>query len=172
MGYDNKKQDKKRFYRPRQISELIGGLVDPLLQQRAGMTMQLVLAWEDIVGATHAEYSRPEKLEWPRQISEDDAFMPATLKIACDGARSIYLQHEAGLIIERINGFFGFGAIDRIRIVQKPIRVQDKPRRKPPQQLSQAQQTRLSEMLEGVEDEKLRAALKKMGEGVLGSSND
>ena len=171
MALGDKKQGNKRFYEPRQVSELISRVLDPVMQQRAGMTMQLVLAWEDIVGATHANYTRPEKLEWPRQASEDDAFQPATLRIACDGARAIYLQHEAGLIVERVNGFFGFQAVDRLRIVQKPMRVVEKPRRPALPPLDKVQKKRLDEMLQSVEDEKLRKALTKMGEGVFSSGS-
>ncbi len=176
MAFSEKKQANKRFHEPRQVSELISRILDPVMQQRAGMTMQLVLAWEDIIGATHAKYTRPEKLEWPRQASQDDAFEPATLRIACEGARAIYVQHEAGLIVERVNGFFGFHAVERIRIVQKPLQNPlqnaEKPRRSAPKTLNNAQKQRLDAMLHSIEDEKLRQALLKMGEGVLGAASD
>ena len=147
MVFSKEKQGKKRFRGPQQISELVSGVLDPLMQQRAGMTMQLVMAWEEIAGHIHADYTRPEKLEWPRQISDDDPFQPATLRIACEGARSIYLQHETGMIIERVNSFFGFNAIDRIKIVQKSIQNTEKPRRQPRAKLDPQQQKRLSDLV-------------------------
>ena len=167
MVFSKEKQGKKRFRGPQQISELVSGVLDPLMQQRAGMTMQLVMAWEEIAGHIHADYTRPEKLEWPRQMSDDDPFQPATLRIACEGARAIYLQHESGMIIERVNSFFGFNAIDRIKIVQKSVQSTEKPRRQPPAKLDPQQQKRLSDLVNSVEDEKLKKALSKMGEGVF-----
>ena len=167
MVFSKEKQGKKPFRGPQQISELVSGVLNPLMQQRAGMTMQLVMAWEEIAGHIHADYTRPEKLEWPRQISDDEPFMPATLCIACESARAIYLQHETGMIIERVNSFFGFNAIDRIKIVQKSVQTTEKPRRRPPTQLDPQQQKRLSDLVNSVEDEKLKQALSKMGKGVF-----
>ena len=63
-------------------------------------------------------------------MHEDDPFEPAVLVIACEGVAALHLQHETGEIISRINAFFGFNAIGRIRIVQKPVTV-DKARLKP-----------------------------------------
>lgn len=167
MVFSTEKQGKKRFGRPRQISELISGVLDPLMQQRAGMTMQLVMAWEEIAGHIHADYTRPEKLEWPKQMSDDEPFQAATLRIACEGARAIYLQHETSMIIERVNSFFGFNAIDRIKIVQKSVKIDEKPRRQPRPELDKQQRQRLSDLVDSVEDEKLKQALSKMGEGVF-----
>ena len=167
MAFNQKKQGKFRRRGAQQIAELMTGVLDPIMQQRAGMTMQLVMAWEEIAGHTHANYTRPERLEWPKQASDDEPFQPATLRIACDGARSIYLQHDSSIIIERVNGFFGFTAIDRIKIVQKPVGADAKPRRVAKPALNPQQSQQLEDMLGTVEDEKLKQALAKMGEGIF-----
>ncbi len=172
LSFGDKKQGKKwRPRGPQPVSDIVSDILDPVMQQRAGMTMQLVMAWEDIVGPNHADYTRPEKLEWPRAYSDDEPFQPATLKIACDGARSIYVQHEAGQIVDRVNTFFGFYAVDRVRIVQKPVQSTAKPCRKKPAPLDQRQKQRLADLLNSVEDENLRNALQKMGEGVFSSGS-
>jgi len=167
LAFNDKKQGKNRWRGAQQIAELMTNVLDPIMQQRAGMTMQLVMAWEDIVGNTHSAYTRPEKLDWPKQAGDDEPFQPAALVIACDGARSIYLQHDSTLIIQRVNGYFGFNAIDRIKIVQKPVNKQEKPRRPAPPTLELGQRQRLDDMLGSVEDENLKQALAKMGEGVF-----
>ncbi len=38
-----------------------------------------------------------------------------------DGPAAIEIQHMSQVILERVNRFFGFGAIDRIAIRQAPL---------------------------------------------------
>jgi hypothetical protein len=170
LTFDTKKQGKKwRPRGPQPMADLVSGVLDPLMQRRAGMTMQLIMAWDDIIGPAHAGYTRPEKFEWPKAYGDNDSFKPAMLIIACDGARAIYVQHETNGIINRINTFFGFTAVDRIKIVQKPVVSMAKKRREKKPPLGEQQRQHLDELLQSVEDEGLRNSLRKMGEGVLRS---
>ncbi|MDI6026626.1 DUF721 domain-containing protein [Corticibacterium sp. UT-5YL-CI-8] len=153
---------------PRQISEISESILDPLLRKRAGISLGLVQSWEEIAGARLAERTRPEKIVWPRRLRENDPFEPATLIIACEGSAALHLQHETGEVISRVNAFLGFNAIGRIKIVQKPVvRIgeQVKPR---PRVLTEAEKSRLSGAVSGIEDEGLKASLEKLGTAVLG----
>ncbi|MBD0416009.1 DUF721 domain-containing protein [Oryzicola mucosus] len=153
---------------PRQISEISESILDPLLRKRAGISLGLVQSWEEIAGARLAERTRPEKIVWPRRLRENDPFEPATLIIACEGSAALHLQHETGEVISRVNAFLGFNAIGRIKIVQKPVvrhGEQVKPRLRV---LTEAEKSRLSGVVSGIEDEGLKAALEKLGTAVLG----
>lgn len=151
------------------VSDLAGGVLDPVLQKRAGMSVALLQSWEEIAGARLAGTTRPERIVWPRRRHEDDPFEPATLVIACEGAAALRLQHETGEVIARVNGFLGFAAIGRIRIVQKPVApAREKPRPRP-RALSPEEGARLARTLGGVEDDRLRAALERLGRSVIGS---
>ena len=112
---------------PVPVSDLATEILDPVLRKRAGISIGLVQSWDEIAGPRLAPASRPEKIQWPRRMHEDDPFEPATLVIACEGMAALHLQHETGEIIGRVNAFLGFTAIGRIRIVQKPVT-----RRRPP----------------------------------------
>ena len=105
---------------PVPVSDLATQILDPVLRKRAGISIGLVQSWEEIAGPRLAGHSRPEKIQWPRRMHEDDPFEPAVLVIACEGMAALHLQHETGEIINRVNAFLGFNAIGRIRIVQKP----------------------------------------------------
>ena len=91
---------------------------------------------------------------------------PGVLTIACEGARALFLSHAQGELIDRINGFFGFPAIRQIRIVQKPVSVATRYRRKP-QPLRGEAARRLNEMMDGIENEALRKAVERLGTAVL-----
>ena len=61
--------------------------------------------------------------------------------------------------------FFGFQAIDRLQLVQKPVSAGKPPRRRG-RTLSKAEEARLEEMASGIEDEELRASLLRLGRSI------
>ncbi|WP_412051543.1 MULTISPECIES: DUF721 domain-containing protein [unclassified Hoeflea] len=152
-----------------QIAEIANHLIDPILAKRAGINTLLLGSWDEIAGEQFAGCSRPERIRWPRQDSPNEVgggFSPGVLTIACEGARALFLMHQEAELISRVNSFFGFRAILQIRIVQKAIHAPThKPAARP---LSAADKQRLADMLADVEDPKLRQALEKLGQGVIG----
>lgn len=152
---------------PVPVSDLATDILDPVMRKRAGISIELVQSWGEIVGGQLAAATRPEKLAWPRRRNEDDPFEPATLVIACEGASALRLQHETGVIIDRVNGFLGFVAVGRIKIVQKPMAATATRKPAAPAPLTGAEKERLERMIADVEDEGLRDALKRLGESIL-----
>ena len=176
MSSDRKKQwTKRRDAQP--VSDLVSQFLDPLIERRAGMNMDLVGSWEDIVGSDHAARCRPEKLKWPRLPAGSDAFEPATLILACDGADSLFLQHETTAILSKVNDYFGFTAVGKIKLVQKPLSAPATTSSRSPRSarttgasqpvLSAPDQERVAGLIEQVEDEALKQALQKLGQGVF-----
>jgi hypothetical protein len=159
---------KRPFGNPVPVSDVATGVLDPLLRRRAGMSLGLVQSWEEIAGTRLAALTRPEKIQWPRRLHEDDPFQPATLVIACEGAAALHVQHETGEIIARANAFLGFNAIGRVRIVQKPLTANATKRAQPPRPLSGAEAARLSGVVGKIEDDGLRASLERLGATILG----
>ena len=159
---------KRPYGNPVPVSDLAGPILDPVLRKRAGISIGLVQSWEEIAGPRLAGLSRPEKIQWPRRMHEDDPFEPAVLVIACSGMAALHLQHETGEIIARVNAFLGFNAIGRIRIVQKPltgVKVKPRPVIRP---LTAPERKKLSGTVEAIEDEGLRASLERLGATILG----
>lgn len=158
-----------KFRRPaRQVGELLADILDPVIAKRSGVNTELAAAWADIVGPPHGEASAPVKIDWPRG---DDEFRPGRLTIACDGPAAVFIQHSVDEIKTRLNTFFGFAAIDTIRVVQRPIEA---PRRKkrPTRELAPAGREQLDRILAHVEDDELRARLEALGRGVLTRSDE
>lgn len=154
-----------------QISEVANGLIDPVLAKRAGINTMLLGSWDEIAGSEFAECTRPERISWPRRASEmtgeGGGYQSGVLTIACEGARALFLSHQQGEIIQRINGFFGFPAINQVRIVQKPVTPQARHRPRP-RPLTGEAALHLEELVGGIEGEALKAALKRLGTAVLG----
>lgn len=151
------------------VSDLATAILDPVLRKRAGISIGLVQSWDEIAGPRLAQSSRPEKIQWPRRMHDDDPFEPAVLVVACEGAAALHLQHETGEIISRVNAFLGFSAIGRIRIVQKPVRPSQPNKRPSPRALSQDEKARLGRTVGKIEDDGLRESLERLGASVVGS---
>ena len=153
---------------PVPVSDVAAGILDPVLRRRAGISIGLVQSWEEIAGPHLAGASRPQKIQWPRRAHEDDPFQPAVLVVACEGAAALYLQHETGEVIARVNAFLGYQAIGRIRIVQKPVEMAAERKKPHLRALSEAEKARVAGTVHAIEDDGLRESLRRLGETVLG----
>ncbi|MFD1695249.1 DUF721 domain-containing protein [Roseibium aestuarii] len=155
--------------KPRTLADLIGKAMTPLCRKRGFASVDIVAAWPEIVGPRYGERVQPDRLIWSRRKDADgeDIAEPATLLVHTDGPTAMMLSHETGQIIERINAFFGWAAVGRIKIAQKPVMPRPKSRPRPPRPLTGEERARLDRQVEGVEDDRLREALRKLGERVI-----
>jgi hypothetical protein len=152
----------------RQIGKAIAGVLDPLTAKRANVDLSLSLAWQEIAGEKLAGRTQPHKIVWPHRHGTDDPFRPGTLIVACEGSLALDLQYRTTELLERINRFFGFHAVERIKIEQRVIvRFREKRERVTPV-LKPDQASALDDALAGIEDDGLRNALQKLGVNVLG----
>ena len=154
-------------YGAKPVGDLASALLDPVLARKAGMTTGLIAAWPELVGARLQGVCRPEKLVWPPLRNEDDPFEPATLVVACEGASVLRLQHQTSELVGRVNAFFGYPAVSRMKIVQKAV-ADTRPSRKPVlRPLKPSESHDIAAMTQRIEDPKLKAALEAFGASVL-----
>ena len=106
---------------PRSVSDILGTVLEPLIARRTGMRLDLLRIWPELVGPEFANTTRPEQIKWARRAHEADSFEPAMLVVACEPASALFFQHEQSEIIKRVNEFFGFEAVNRVKILQKPV---------------------------------------------------
>ncbi len=160
----------------RQVGEIAGKIMDPVLSRRSGMTIDLLNAWPELAGDEYCDFTRPEKINWPNRAHEDDPFKPGILVVACDGAMALYFQHDLSRICERVNVFFGFAAISKIKILQKPVQKTRKAARNAGASsrviLDENRESRLKAILAHIKDPRLRDKLERLGYGVMGKSVD
>ena len=146
------------------IADLAAGVLDPLLQKRAGISVALIQSWEEVVGSHLAASTRPQKVSWPRRLSEDDPFEPATLVLRVEGPMALEIQHSSDVILQRVNRFFGWSAVGRLALRQGPLtRPKQAARRKGPDPAAVAE---VKKSLSAVEDEGLRDALARLGAAI------
>jgi len=123
--------------------------------------------WSEIVGEEIAKHSSPERIRWPRRSQpKQGTYQSGILTIRVDGPRAIEIQHRGPEIIERINRFYGYQAISDIKIIQGPL-----PKRNiesPPikEDVTPEISPVAGETLDQIENQDLKAALQKLGQGV------
>jgi hypothetical protein len=125
----------------------------------------LITQWPAIVGEGVAQWSEPERIKWSRAGSGEHK-QGGTLVIRVTPGRGLDLQHETPRIIDRINAFYGYGAIATVKIRQGPLSRQTAASPTPPV-LAAPDAMALERELQGVADPELKHALRRLGQGVL-----
>lgn len=146
---------------PHLIGRTVPDIAGTALGKRGLAFGALISDWESIVGANLSRHTLPEKLSFPRGKREN-----ATLHIRAMGPIALELQHLEPLILERINGFFGYRAVSKIRLVhaalpnppRRPVRVRE---------LTKDEELRLADSTASVENPDLRAVLERLGRAML-----
>ena len=102
------------------LSQLLGKTIADLLAKQGFASTGIITHWPDIVGAEIADHAEPMRMIWPRRVHEDDP-EPATLVLRVEGPVALEIQHLSGVIIEKVNRFFGWRAVGRLQIRQAPL---------------------------------------------------
>jgi hypothetical protein len=154
--------------RIRRGPQRVGARTAPVLRaafKRNGFTHpEIVAKWPLIVGPALARHTMPERLRRPRGGEAEGA----GLHVRVDGALGIELLHVEPVVIERINTFYGYRAVARLRLIQGPLppKPAAPPERSRP--LSESEEAALGAFLDRVEDARLKSALAALGRGVMG----
>ncbi len=151
------------------LSALLDHAIEPALKARGFANNTIHMHWAEIVGPELARWCEPALLRWPpRPPGATETKEGATLTIRVEGAFALDLQHRAPQVVDRINGYFGWRCVERLAFKQGPVRkAVVAPKRVKPV-LSVESSQRLDRLLEPVEEPKLKAALARLGVGVLG----
>ncbi len=108
----------KRLARgPVTIGTLTERVAKPALGKRGFAGGEILSHWSEIVGAELAAFAVPLEVKFPRGRN---AGATLVLRIA-SGAAAAMLQMKTPLIIERVNRFFGYTAIDKVQAAQGPL---------------------------------------------------
>ena len=147
----------------RAIAAEVPRIAQAALGKRGFGEAQLVTQWEAVIGPELAPKLAPERLSFPRGERSE-----GTLRLRVASAFAIEAQHLEPMIIERINGFFGYRAVARLVLVQGPL-PSVATRAALPRPLTAAEERQLDTRLAELPDSELREALKRLGAAVIGA---
>ncbi|WMT87865.1 DciA family protein [Pelagibacterium sp. 26DY04] len=161
-----KSSPPKRKNRTVQLSDVIDGMLDPALRRRGFANRELIVNWASIVAAPWDRATLPDKLVWPRKDRPDPE--GAVLYLRCLESHKVMLPHEAPAIAMAINRYFGYLLIRSVRLSLNPLSLPQAPAGPARRELSAQAKGRITEQTRDIEDPELRAALEKLGRGILG----
>jgi len=156
------KDEPQRNCRPRSAGDLVGAIGDPSFRRFGFVQGAIVSRWAEIVGERYAKASAPESIRFPMGKKSG-----GVLTLLVDGAHAPLIQHLSPIIVERVNRFFGYAAIDRIVFKQgkRPVAA---PKRSRPQLRPVPKE--LGEGLREIADPELRACLESLAARIAASS--
>ena len=134
----------------------------PILGVHGFATVDILMRWEDMIGPDLAQGVVPEKLVFGR-----DKRTGGTLLVrSAGGAFAMLFEHKKARVIERINTFFGYPAVNQIRIQQGALRL-NRQEPAPERALTPDEEKWLAERTASIEDDDLRDRTYRLGKQLL-----
>jgi hypothetical protein len=154
---------RKRGGGPRALASSLTSTTKAIFGKRGFADGSILRDWSLIVGEHLAAHSQPEQIAYSK--GRDCGFLHLRID---SGSMATEMQHLLPLLIERINSYFGFKAIDRVKITQGPLPAKDRKQVWSPRILASEEEIRLAKSLGDIEDEDLRKVLQTLGRAVIG----
>lgn len=135
----------------RAVSDMVPAAARAAFRKFGFVESSIISRWSDIVGEAYAKHSAPDSLKFPMGKRSG-----GTLTVVCAGPFAVTLQHVEPQIIERVNRFFGYAAVERIALRQGEL-----PKRAKPQAAAEDMPLTAETVssLKAIGDPSLRAAL-------------
>ena len=146
----------------RAIADLMPQIGRSAFRRFGFVQSSVVTRWPEIVGPRHARVCAPEAIRFPPGEKSD-----GILQLVVAPAHAPIIQHVIPEIIERVNRFFGYRAVAKVKMRQGEVKP-------PPEQKASAPPSlrpipmELGESLRDVGDPELRAVLESLARSLGG----
>ncbi|MGB7655773.1 MAG: DciA family protein [Novosphingobium sp.] len=151
----------RRYERPRgmgarQISDLMPEVGRAAFRRFGFVQSSVVTRWPEIVGTAHARVCMPEAIRFaPGERNE------GILQLVVLPAHAPIINHVIPEIIERVNRFFGYNAVSRVKLRQGAVKPPSAEKRAAPPSLKPIPLA-LGDSLRDIGDPELRAVLESL----------
>lgn len=173
MSEKTKQNSARRMPRRRGLqaaAAVVARTAGPILKKGGLSEARIVTDWHEIVGSVIASATSPDRLSRPPKSAPGSG----VLHIRVSGPVATEIQHLTPQIIERVNGYFGYQAIDRIHLIHAPTHSRNAVR----QQMNTARKNRrikdvpaarleeIETATANIQDDDLRVALRRLGTAI------
>jgi hypothetical protein len=154
----------------RRMPDLLSRVLEPAARRRGLAEARLLTDWPMIIGPQLGARCQPVRL------AHDRSAAGGILSVHVSSASALELQHSEPQLIERINGFFGYPAVARLRLIQAPpVRPVKRPGRRPLRPLDVDELEELQAAVGCLADRELREAVARLGQTIraqIGEDDD
>lgn len=157
------KERRRDYSGLERLTKEIRYITAPILGARGFSGADILESWIDIVGPDLSLGIRPEKLTF-----EKDSRTHGTLHVkSAGGAFAMIFEHQKQRVIERINCFFGYPAVSRIKIAQGKLSLQKPQIQAKKRSVSKVEKEALQQKVQTIEDVNLREMTYQIGLSLL-----
>lgn len=98
---------------PQPLGKILEEVTDRAFRKRGFVQTRLLTHWPQIAGGDIAAKCSPRDVKFPPNRRRN-----GTLTLQVTGNHALEIQHSEAVILEKLAGYFGYRAIDRIKLVQ------------------------------------------------------
>lgn len=149
----------------KKVNSLLSKITEDVFQEHGFAAAAIILEWEEIIGRDFAQFCEPIKIVFGRPQQRSHGL----LHIRVIGAMAVAISHYEEMIINRINQYFGYRAVNRVRIAQNVLSLEprEKKTKKIEESINELDKRLLKEAVSSIEGEALQNALFRLGCKVL-----
>ena len=156
-----KKTNDKNFFPTKQLSWYISKVSKPFFNRQGFVKSYIIDNWKEIVGEEYYKNSIPEKLRMQRG--------GGILTIATDGATSTEMEYIKTDIMQKINDYYGYRAVNRIRFRNSIIqdKITEKKSKKENIKNKKSKNEKFNTFLNQIEESELKEAINSLGKIII-----
>ncbi|MEO5705591.1 MAG: DciA family protein [Alteraurantiacibacter sp.] len=163
--------ERPRGGEARAVADLVPQIGRAAFRRFGFVQSSVVSRWPEIVGPTHARVCQPESIRFPPGEKAD-----GILQLVVLPAHAPLIQHVIPEIIDRVNRFFGYGAVAKVKLRQGAVQADRAETRAAPPSLKPIP-LELGDSLRDIGDPELRVVLESLARSLgsnetLGSKED
>ena len=161
----------KKFERPRggpakAIADLMPDVGRTAFRRFGFVQSSVVTRWPEIVGPTHAKVCAPEAIRFPPGDKEN-----GILQLVVLPAHAPLIQHVIPEIMERVNRFFGYQAVAKVKLRQGAVKPPSDERKAVAPPSLKPIPMELGDSLRDVGDPELRTVLESLARSLGNQDN-
>ena len=161
--------NERRLYDLKPMDAVLSPLARRMLGDKAFVEADILRGWKDVVGEDLAEFSKPLRVDFKRGERQGGVLV---LQVA-SGAMALELQLKEKIVLGKVNAYFGYEAVSRIKIMQNLELAKDT--KQPTDNLEKklvtvSQQNYIKQQVEGIKNTSLAQSLCNLGCAILKES--
>ncbi len=161
-----KPYERARGGQARAIGDLMPQIGRTAFRRFGFIQSSVVTRWPEIVGETHARACAPEAIRFPPGEKSE-----GILQLVVKPAHAPLIQQVIPEIVERVNRFFGYNAVARVKIRQGVVKAPDAQKRPVAPPSLKPIPMELGDSLRDIGDAELRTVLESLARSLGGKEN-
>ncbi len=150
------------------LADGMAPFIKKLLGNKGMAEIDLIANWKNIAGEEMAQHSLPQKIEFKQGCKNNGVLY----LLVAGGAYALEIQHKTSILLEKINTFFGYQAVAKIKIIQNDTFIHSSPQaefddKHEKKLVTKEEENYIQSVTENVQNPDLRARLKSLGESIF-----